>query len=577
MVFGNLSTGYWLGAAAGAGLHWIELGRTTLTGTSDTIDVNGHGWVFGSGDSVSNNVLTFTNGFPTSTNGANFYRTGYKAIGSTLSTNWVLRFRFKPTELNSNSGNRDGDGMGVFVMDRAYKDNVNDSAVETTKAIGYAFRSRDSNSTWKYSGYQGTSSSSDSGVLHHTAGHTEFTDQATEDEEYYIEIIKNGTTVTVTQRTGSHTGTLVETETLTSSLSGFTHINAVAFDGNGGTQPNIQVEVRDIELYDDKTSATGTPDVNITWSGLTAKPYMMVLGHGIASGSASRKYQFNGDTGNNYARRSSGNGASDFTSTSAERYDLHRNSNTGFDIHHIINTSDQEKLVIANGVEIGGSGASTAPDREEVTAKWANTSDSITSVKLFNTSSGDYASGSEVVVLGYDPDDTEGTSVWEELASVDLSGGTGDSLSSGTISAKKYLWVQAYLEQSGSGDTGNICRFNSDSGSNYTVRYSENGGSDTTSTSRSNIVTGANSGTDGAGEAFYINMFIINKSDKEKLIIGELNDTDAGSGAGTAPGRSEFVAKWANTSGQITNITWTNSGGSATWATTSRLKVWGFD
>ena len=63
---------------------------------------------------------------------------------------------------------------------------------ETTKAIGYAFRSRDSNSTWKYSGYQGTSSSSDSGVLHHTAGHTEFTDQATEDEEYYIEIIKNG-------------------------------------------------------------------------------------------------------------------------------------------------------------------------------------------------------------------------------------------------------------------------------------------------------------------------------------------------------------------------------------------------
>ena len=41
MVFGNLATGYWLGAAAGAGLHWVELGRKTLTGTSDNIFVNG--------------------------------------------------------------------------------------------------------------------------------------------------------------------------------------------------------------------------------------------------------------------------------------------------------------------------------------------------------------------------------------------------------------------------------------------------------------------------------------------------------------------------------------------------------
>ena len=41
MVFGNLSTGYWLGAAAAAGLHWVELGRKTLTGTGDTIDVDG--------------------------------------------------------------------------------------------------------------------------------------------------------------------------------------------------------------------------------------------------------------------------------------------------------------------------------------------------------------------------------------------------------------------------------------------------------------------------------------------------------------------------------------------------------
>ena len=331
-----------------------------------------------------------------------------------------------------------------------------------------------------------------------------------------------------------------------------------------------------VELGRTTLSSAGD-SINVASLSTSDYPYMMVLVHGINSGQIQNNMRFNNDSGNNYANNYSNDGGN--TNFTSQPYVVNSDTYTSdiFQTDFIMNKSDQEKIGTGQIVAQNATGAGTAPRRTEYGLKWANTSDSITSVSLINTGSGDYASGSEVVVLGYDPDDTEGTSVWEELASVDLSGGTGDSLSSGTISAKKYLWVQAYLEQSGSGDTGNICRLNSDSGSNYAIRYSENGGSDATSTSRTNIVTGANSGTDGAGEAFYINMFIINKSDKEKLIIGELNDTDAGSGAGTAPGRSEFVAKWANTSGQITNITWTNSGGSATWATTSRLKVWGFD
>jgi hypothetical protein len=47
---------------------------------------------------------------------------------------------------------------------------------------------------------------------------------------------------------------------------------------------------------------------------------------------------------------------------------------------------------------------------------------------------------SEAVVLGWDPADTHTSNFWEELASVDLSGGAADILDSGTFTAKKYLW-----------------------------------------------------------------------------------------------------------------------------------------
>ena len=273
----------------------VHLGAKRLQGTKidrvvDSLGSSAEGT--NSGITLSDGYIKQSLGSHTGYNGGNFYRTSYRALGSTLNTNWVFRFRYKPTALNSNSGSRDGDGMGVFIMDGQYKDNVNDAQVDSRKAIGYAFRSRDSNSTWKYSGYQGTSTSSDSGVMHHTAGHTEFTDQATVDEEYYIEIIKNGTTVTVTQRVGSHSASATETETLSSSLSGFTHINIVSFDGNGSTQPVVEAEIRDIELWDNATSASGTA----TWSGISDFTHQTgTTGHDYKLGSGAYSFDGSGD------------------------------------------------------------------------------------------------------------------------------------------------------------------------------------------------------------------------------------------------------------------------------------------
>ena len=256
----------------------------------------------GSSADGTNNGITLSDGYikqsigsHTGNNGGNYYRAGSRALGSTLNTNWVFRFRYKPTALNSNSGNRDGDGMGIFITDRAYDDNTHDGSVGTTKAIGYAFRSKDGNTTWYYNAYAGTSSSSHSGVMHHSAGQTDFSDQATVDEEYYVEIIKNGTTVTVTQRSGSHSASATETETLTTSLSGFNHISIISFDGNGSTQPVIEAEIRDIELWDNATSASGTA----TWSGISDFTHGTgTTGNDYKLGSGS--YSFDGS--NDYVR-----------------------------------------------------------------------------------------------------------------------------------------------------------------------------------------------------------------------------------------------------------------------------------
>ena len=77
--------------------------------------------------------------------------------------------------------------------------------------------------------------------------------------------------------------------------------------------------------------------------------------------------------------------------------------------------------------------------------KYTGTASAVNRFAYHNWHSGNYGTNSECVVLGWDESDTHTNNFWEELASVDL-GSAGDNLSSGTITAKKYLWVQAYLE-----------------------------------------------------------------------------------------------------------------------------------
>ena len=281
--------------------------------------------------------------------------------------------------------------------------------------------------------------------------------------------------------------------------------------------------------------------------------------------------RFNSDTGTNYRFRSnSSDGGGEYTPTSQTSLGLTDGSGAPhFIVEYIANLSNKEKLTISHVIRQRNSGAGNSPSRSEVVGKWVNTSSSISSLSANNAGAGSYASGSEVVVLGWDPADTHTTNFWEELASVDLSGGAASSIDSGTITAKKYLWFQVYVDGSTVNNRMHI-RMNGLSTGIYADRYNLNGGTDGTDTS---------SGSARLSDVNdllpkFVNGFIVNNSANEKLgIAHEVSQNTAG--AGTAPQRTESVFKIANTSAQITSLQLINLSGN--WGTGSYFKVWGSD
>jgi hypothetical protein len=153
----------------------------------------------------------------------------------------------------------------------------------------------------------------------------------------------------------------------------------------------------------------------------TAKPFLkIVLCHINTGGYVNPKLQFNGDSGSNYASRYSDNGGSDATSTSQSEVDLRAGElqSPAKTVINVINTSNKEKLFTSETIIQNTAGAGNSPSRGEVVGKWANTSDSITSVKFIKTASGSFATGSYVTVFGATDDTvtdtTDNNSIFEE-------------------------------------------------------------------------------------------------------------------------------------------------------------------
>ena len=134
---------------------------------------------------------------------------------------------------------------------------------------------------------------------------------------------------------------------------------------------------------------------------------------------------------------------------------------------------------------------------------------------------------------------------WGKAGSTTLTG-AGNTLTTTGMTASKTNQFLAH--EIASGSIRPELNFNTDTGSNYARRTSNNGGTDFTIASDNDIKL-----TDtGSIDDFQVGYFI-NIETEEKLLI-VLNVLNGASGAGTAPSRYETVGKWANTSAQISSL-----------------------
>lgn len=321
----------------------------------------------------------------------------------------------------------------------------------------------------------------------------------------------------------------------------------------------------------------GAPAPTIDVLSFAKKRYLMILVR-ITGASGATQGQLRVGTGGvidssaSYASRRSDDGGADLTFINDSRI-LRESWNGGagtndpiWVVMYIDNNPNGEKTAISHGMQQNNPGAGSVPERNEEIGKWVNQLDQIDSIQFSSITGPLYNAGSEVIVMGFDPSDglTALSNFWQPIAEVTQSVSL-ISLTTGAIVAPKYLWIQLFGIKSLSSLAS--INFNSDVGANYATRSSNNGGADVNGASVSEIALEAT----GTGQ-FFADLFVVNEVNRDKLVI-EHSVSPTLLGAGTAPNRSERVAKWDNVVSLITEITLKLNTGTLNVGST--IKVWG--
>ena len=321
----------------------------------------------------------------------------------------------------------------------------------------------------------------------------------------------------------------------------------------------------------------GSSAVSISVASLPNKPYLMVMTSGETDQTnADHSYRYAGDVGANYDERYYYNGGSSMGTRTGQTFitPLGTTANQPFFDWSIVShtgSGQNENLVEGHAIQSQGSGAGALITDNEYTGKHS-TSSVIDEVEALTTQSGggvfDYLSGSEVVVLGYDPADADTGGFWEELANVDFTA-TADTYDTGAFDAKKYLFFQGWVK--GSALTELCLRVNGDVGSNYTLRRN-NDGTGCSFTSQAFFKCNAS----GASNVDITYMYgyacqVEGETTLDRMFIMQQN---GGEGATGAPRRATSAGKWASTD-PITSLQFFNN--STGDFTEGKIAVWGND
>ena len=152
------------------------------------------------------------------------------------------------------------------------------------------------------------------------------------------------------------------------------------------------------------TLGSAGDDIDIT--DLTTNKFNQVLIHGLEdSANITYKQTINNDGGSLYAFRRSGNGGADGTGTSEASVGINASAfGEAFIVEYIIAISGEEKLGIAFDCIRTTAGAGSAPNRDETVFKYvpATLTDTIDRIDINNSSTGNFATSSNITVLGSD-------------------------------------------------------------------------------------------------------------------------------------------------------------------------------